>query len=70
MPKASARTTCPKQPSPRGFPSVSLETKKTHASDLWVPLLSWHPHSQPAQCTCPGGIPKVGREVGLDSQGP
>lgn len=24
MPYASARTTCPKQPSPRGFPSTSL----------------------------------------------
>ena len=25
MPKASAHTTCPKQPSPRGFPSTSLD---------------------------------------------
>ena len=28
MPKASARTTWPKQPSPRGFPSTSLEMEK------------------------------------------
>src|SRR4029434_4744770 len=30
MPIASAITTCPKQPSPRGFPSVSLKHTHTH----------------------------------------
>lgn len=36
MPKASARTTCPKQPSPRGFPSTSLDVRKPR------PQLSGH----------------------------
>lgn len=30
IPTASAMTTCPKQPSPRGLPSVSLEVQTAH----------------------------------------
>lgn len=36
MPKASAHTTCPKQPSPRGFPSTSLEMREMRPQPLGI----------------------------------
>lgn len=71
IPKASAHTTCPKQPSPRGFPRTSLEMREMRPQPSGhhsCPESDPHPHSAPH--TCPGGTPTVGREVGLDSRGP
>jgi hypothetical protein len=66
IPKASARTTCPKQPSPKGFPSTSLETKKAYALDLWVPLQVLHPLLTPLTfgVPVPGKLPQwIKRQV-------
>lgn len=65
MPKASAHTTCPKQPSPRGFPSTSLEMRETRpqppgitpAQGL-IPMLTRH------GIPVPGELPqRVKRQV-------
>lgn len=65
-PTASARTTWPKQPSPRGFPSVNLRVAATadiHSHSAFCTLLAlrWETESCSAVATCRAAAPKMDR---------